>query len=72
MDGLLSSTGHEAAYDSALMAILQNCGKLHTFLESVFSFLARRTDFYLIMQHDRAKMGFLPGVSEKMVMQVSS
>ena len=56
-------------YDNALMGILQSCGKLQPFLDAVFSFLARRTDFYIIMQHERAKMGFFPGVAEGMVMQ---
>lgn len=58
-------------YDSALMSILQDCGKLQPFLDSVFSFLARRTDFYILMKHERAKMGFAPGVAENMVVQVS-
>lgn len=61
--------GQEGMYDNALMGILQSCGKLQPFLDAVFSFLARRTDFYIIMQHDRAKMGFFPGVAEGMVMQ---
>ncbi len=63
--------GQEGMYDGALMGILQNCGKLQPFLDAVFSFLARRTDFYIIMQHERAKMGFAPGVAESMVLHVS-
>ena len=62
--------GQEGIYDGALMGILQSCGKLQPFLDSVFCFLARRTDFYIIMQHERAKMGFPPGVAEGMVIQV--
>lgn len=58
-------------YDSALMGILQDCVKLPQFLDAVFSFLSRRTDFYVIMEHERAKMGFPPGVAENMVLQVS-
>lgn len=61
---------HQDMYDSALMGILQSCGKLQPFLDAVFSFLARRTDFYIIMKHERAKMGFLPGVAEDMAKQV--
>ena len=57
-------------YDSALMGILQSCGKLQPFLDAVFSFLARRTDFYILMKHERARMGFPPGVAENMVVQV--
>ena len=63
--------GQEGLYDNALMGILQNCGKLPPFMDAVFSFLARRTDFYIIMQHERARMGFPPGVAEAMVMQVT-
>lgn len=72
MEALLPLGGQEGMYDNALMGILQSCGKLQPFLDAVFSFLARRTDFYIIMQHDRAKMGFPPGVSEGMVIQVCS
>ena len=60
-------------YDNALMGILQDCVKLPVFLDSVFSFLARRTDFYIIMKQDdsSAKMGFLEREAEAMVMSVS-
>ena len=66
----LAADGNQALYDNALMGILQNCGKLPPFLDAVFSFLARRTDFYVLMKHERAKMGFPPGVAESMVLQV--
>lgn len=56
-------------YDATFMGVLQSCGKLQTFLDEMFSFLARRTDFYVIMTHERAKMGFPPGVAQEMVMQ---
>jgi hypothetical protein len=65
----LAADGNQALYDNALMGILQNCGKLPPFLDAVFSFLARRTDFYVLMKHERAKMGFPPGVAESMVLQ---
>ena len=60
-------------YDNALLGILQDCVKLPVFLDSVFSFLARRTDFYVIMQPDdiTAKMGFIEGESEANVVSVS-
>ena len=66
----LAAEGNQALYDNALMGILQSCGKLPPFLDAVFSFLARRTDFYVLMKHERAKMGFPPGVAESMVLQV--
>lgn len=59
-------------YDNALMGILQDCVKLPVFMDSIFSFLARRTDFYIIMQagDTEAKMGFLEREAEAMVMSV--
>lgn len=60
-------------YDNALMGILQDCVKLPVFLDNIFSFLARRTDFYVIMEpgNKDAKMGFLQGESEAIVSSVS-
>ena len=66
----LAVEGNQTMYDNALMGILQNCGKLQSFLDAVFSFLARRTDFYILMKHEKAQMGFPPGVAESMVQQV--
>lgn len=66
----LTVDSRQSMYDNALMGILQNCSKLEPFLDTIFSFLARRTDFYILMKHERAKMGFPPGVAENMVHQV--
>lgn len=63
--------GDNDVFDSALMGILQQCGKIQPFLEVLFSFLSRRTDFYIIMESETAKMGFPNGVALNMVMQVS-
>lgn len=68
--GLIPLGYQSGVYDAALMGILQDCVKLPQFLDTVFSFLARRTDFYVIMEHEKAKMGFVPGVAEGMVLQV--
>ncbi len=59
-------------YDSALMSILQDCVKLPTFMDAIFSFLARRTDFYILMEpgDTSAKMGFVEKESEAMVISV--
>ena len=70
MAGIIPLGYQTGVYDSALMGILQDCVKLPQFLDAIFSFLARRTDFYLIMEHEKAKMGFPPGVAESMVIQV--
>ena len=58
-------------YDSAFMGILQHCVKLPEFLDAFFSFLARRTDFYIHLREDNPKMGFPCGVAEEMVRNVS-
>ena len=58
-------------YDSAFLGILQHCVKLPPFLDAFFSFLARRTDFYIILKEENPKMGFPPGVAEEMVRNVS-
>ena len=70
MAGIIPLGYQTGVYDSALMGILQDCVKLPQFLDSVFSFLARRTDFYIIMEHEKAKMGFPPGVAQSMVLEV--
>lgn len=54
-------------YDSAFLGILQNEGNVQTFLDAVFSFLYRRTDFYVIMKSPTDKMGFPSGVARKHV-----
>lgn len=56
-------------YDSALLGILQHEGKIEKFLDVIFGFLMRRTDFYHIMTEDQKKLGFPPGVSARMVIQ---
>ena len=65
-------TGPPSIYDNALMGILQDCTKLPMFLDAVFSFLARRTDFYILLTSEQTKMGFPQGVAESMVLQVST
>ncbi len=62
--------GEEHMFDPVLLSMMQNCGKVQNFLDSVFSFLSRRTDFYIIMEHEKAEMGFKPGVAMNMVIQV--
>ena len=54
-------------YDSAFLGILQHCVKLPQFLDALFSFLGRKTDFYVLLREENPKMGFLPGVAQDMV-----
>ncbi|XP_002733276.1 nudC domain-containing protein 3-like [Saccoglossus kowalevskii] len=56
-------------YDNSLLGIIQHVGEIQPFLDVVFNFLLRRTDFYRIMHNREDKMGFPPGVARQMVMQ---
>lgn len=57
-------------FDDLLMGILQHYEQVEPFLDAIFSFLARRTDFFLVMHNRDDKVGFAPGVAEKMVLKV--
>ncbi len=59
-----------AKFDDAFLGILQHLGKIEPFLDSIFFFLARRTDFFKLMHNRDDKMGFPPGVAEQVVMKV--
>ncbi|TKS85034.1 NudC domain-containing protein 3 [Collichthys lucidus] len=54
-------------YDNALLGILQHVGNIQDFLRVYFGFLYRKTDFYRLLSGPDEKMGFPPGVAEKMV-----
>ncbi|KAL7376142.1 hypothetical protein ABVT39_001930 [Epinephelus coioides] len=54
-------------YDNALLGILQHVGNIQDFLQVYFGFLYRKTDFYRLLSTPNDKMGFPPGVAEKMV-----
>ncbi|XP_051906785.1 nudC domain-containing protein 3 [Hippocampus zosterae] len=56
-------------YDNALLGILQHVGNIQDFLQVYFGFLYRKTDFYRLLTGPGDKMGFPPGVAEKMVLQ---
>lgn len=57
-------------YDNALLGILQHVGNIQEFLQVYFGFLYRKTDFYRLLSSPNDKMGFPPGVAEKMVFKV--
>lgn len=57
-------------YDTALLGILQHVGNIQNFLQVYFGFLYRKTDFYRLLVSPDDKMGFPPGVAEKMVLKV--
>lgn len=54
-------------YDNALLGILQHVGNIQSFLQVYFGFLYRKTDFYRHLTGPNDRMGFPPGVAEKMV-----
>ncbi|XP_054612636.1 nudC domain-containing protein 3 [Dunckerocampus dactyliophorus] len=56
-------------YDNALLGILQHVGNIQDFLQVYFGFLYRKTDFYRLLSSPSDKMGFPPGVAEKMVVK---
>lgn len=56
-------------YDNALLGILQHVGNIQDFLQVYFGFLYRKTDFYRLLSSPTDKMGFPPGVAEKMVLK---
>ncbi|KAM4719542.1 nudC domain-containing protein 3 [Anableps anableps] len=56
-------------YDNALLGILQHVGNIQDFLQVYFGFLYRKTDFYRLLSGPNDRMGFLPGVAEKMVLK---
>ncbi|KAM4635022.1 nudC domain-containing protein 3 [Polymixia lowei] len=56
-------------YDNALLGILQHVGNIQEFLQVYFGFLYRKTDFYRLLSNPNDRMGFPPGVAEKMVLK---
>ncbi|XP_078095602.1 nudC domain-containing protein 3 [Mustelus asterias] len=56
-------------YDQALLGILQHVGKIENFLEVFFGFLYRKTDFFRLMVLREDKLGFPPGVAEKLALR---
>lgn len=57
-------------YDNALLGILQHVGNIEEFLQIYFGFLYRKTDFYRLLSSPTDKLGFPPGVAEKLVLKV--
>lgn len=54
-------------YDGALLGILSNEGQIYPFLDAIFDFLYRRTDFYHVISSPSDKTGFAPGVAKRLV-----
>ncbi|XP_055343431.1 nudC domain-containing protein 3-like [Paramacrobiotus metropolitanus] len=60
------SHGKLALYDETLSGILNNEGQIAPFLDVIFGFLYRKTDFFHSLSPD-GKSGFLPGTAENLV-----
>ena len=58
----------QGKYDSSFLHVIQGEGQVQKFLDEVFSFLYRRTDFYQPRAlNDEKTMGFPEGVAERLV-----
>ncbi len=53
--------------DAILTALAQQSGSVTELLKSFFSFLNRKTDFYVVDPSPTAKMGFREGQAEALV-----
>ena len=59
-------------FDEMLMSFAGQSGGLAPMLKTLFSFLHRKTDFYIVHSEEDAKMGFPAGVAEKLVILVAA
>lgn len=57
------------AYDNMLLEIIKREGKIDSFINIVFGFLQRNTDFFRIMPDPMAKFGFPPGVARHKIFE---
>ena len=56
-------------YDEILLTVAGQCGGIEPLLDVFFSFLYRKTDFFVVMQKGETKMGFPEGIAEKLVLR---
>ncbi|XP_056641361.1 nudC domain-containing protein 3 [Diorhabda sublineata] len=54
-------------FDNILFEMLKECRTLPNFLDNIFGFLQRRTDFYHIAKDEHASIGLPDGLAEKLV-----
>merc|ERR1712168_1266469 len=66
--GMLSvDPKHLQAYDQLFLGVLQREGKIELFLDAIFSFLYRKTDFFRFLTKDNPNIGFRIGDANKIV-----
>ncbi|XP_058050120.1 nudC domain-containing protein 3 isoform X1 [Ahaetulla prasina] len=56
-------------YDQALLGVLQHVGNVQEFLNILFGFLYRKTDFYRLLMQPSDRLGFPPGVAKSMAVR---
>lgn len=59
-------------YDQALLGVLQHVDNVQEFLNILFGFLYRKTDFYRLLLQPTDRLGFPPGVAKGMTLRVSA
>ncbi|KAG8141414.1 hypothetical protein E2320_007037, partial [Naja naja] len=68
--GLMERSGAMTdMYDQALLGILQHVGNVQEFLNILFGFLYRKTDFYRLLMQPSDRLGFPPGVAKSMAVR---
>lgn len=60
----------EIRYENMLFSILQTEEKIEPFLDSIFKFLSRRTDFFLIQENPQQSFGFPKGAAKQILMRI--
>ncbi|KAK7794130.1 hypothetical protein R5R35_012616 [Gryllus longicercus] len=60
----------KSKHDEVLLGILKEETHLYPFLDVIFGFLYRCTDFYQIQHHPEEKLGFPPGIAQNIVTKV--
>ena len=57
----------DESHDGLLMAVASKHKSIPELLKTLFSFLHRRTDFFVVDDSPTRRMGFKSGVAERMV-----
>eukprot|EP00811_Abedinium_folium_P001883 NODE_11726_length_1268_cov_9.448729.p1 GENE.NODE_11726_length_1268_cov_9.448729~~NODE_11726_length_1268_cov_9.448729.p1 ORF type:complete len:333 (-),score=97.56 NODE_11726_length_1268_cov_9.448729:270-1184(-) len=60
----------DGEFDDLLMGLARGHNNVEELMISILSFFERRTDLFHVMEHPDEKMGFAPGHSEKMLMNL--
>lgn len=61
------SAGKSNEYDDVLFNVLKECKTLPVFLDQIFGFLQRRTDFYHVTKDPNSPVGLPEGLAESLI-----